>query len=296
MSTGSSGVDSVRTDLASYGLGVSRYDRVASMLIALLVLVGTSVVILFILWLSSQIFGGTVAVPVTLEEIGTGDGPLGGMQLDAAMAEELGQETDLDEPAVENTLAAIADAVAHQQALLDDPSLTEEAVAGRGGSTGDGRNPGIGSGPGGTGRARRWEVRFREGNTLDTYARQLDYFKIELGVLLPNNRVAYAYNLTKPRPDSRIGPADQEKRYYLTWSNQAGLEQADRALLKQAGIEGGQLILKFIPPELEAELLRLEQARARTANEPPENVRTTYFGIRSARGGYEFYVVDQTYR
>ena len=34
-------------------------------------------------------------------------------------------------------------------------------------------------------------------NTLDAYARQLDFFKIELGVLLPDNKIVYAYNLAK---------------------------------------------------------------------------------------------------
>ena len=61
--------------------------------------------------------------------------------------------------------------------------MTDEMKAGRGGgSRGDGRTPGFGRGSG-SGVARRWEVRFIEGNTLQTYARQLDFFEIELGVL-----------------------------------------------------------------------------------------------------------------
>jgi hypothetical protein len=187
----------------------------------------------------------------------------------------------------------VADAVGSQAALLDDPSLTEDAVTGSGGSTGDGRNLGRGSGPGGSGKRRHWEVRFPPGNTIETYARQLDSFRIELGVLMPNNRVIYVSQLAADRPTRREGPADQEKRYYLTW-RKGGLQQADRELLGKAGVQAGSsLILKFIPRDLEKQLIQLERNRA---GDRADRVRTTYFGIRPQGRGYEFYVIDQTYR
>jgi len=274
-------------------LGVSAYERVASMLISLLVLIGTSVLIMFLLWLTSRVFASREPVAVQLEEIGTGDtGLTGGMDLDSPMADELGVETDLETPNLEQTLAAVADAVATQAALLDDPALTEEAISGKGGSTGDGRGLGRGSGPGGTGKRRRWEVRFPPGNTIETYGRQLDFFKIEMGVLMPDNKVIYASSFSSRSPTRREGPADQEKRYYLTWQK-GGLEQADRELLDKAGVKPGRWILKFIPPELERQLIQLEQNRA---GERANRIRTTYFGIRPKGRGYEFYVMDQTYR
>ncbi len=284
----------IKPNLQEYGLKVSAYDRVAGCLVALLVFVGSIVLILLILWLSSRLFATQAAVPILMEEIGTGEGGLGGgMQLDAPQADELGEETDLEEPSLEETLSVVTEAVGTRVALLEDPTLTEQPLTGRGGSTGDGRVPGIGSGPGGSGRARRWEVRFMEGNTLESYARQLDYFGIELGVLLPDNKVQYVYNLTKTRPDTRIGPADQEKRYYLTWRSGA-LQEADRELLRRAGINPqGKLILKFLPPKLEAQLLQMERARA---GNNYKRVRTTFFGVASEGSGYKFYVIDQSYR
>jgi hypothetical protein len=206
----------------------------------------------------------------------------------------LGLETDLEVPSLENTLAAVADAVATQQALLDDPMLTGQELPGRGGSTGDGRGMGFGSGPGGSGRRRQWEVRFGEGNTLETYARQLDFFGIELGVYpMPNNTVAYASNLASQRPETRTGPADKEERFYMTW-RQGGLEQADRELLAKAGLSAqGKIIVKFIPKKLEMQLAAMEKTRA---GPEANNIRTTYFGIRAERGGYAFYVSDQSYR
>jgi len=293
----SANATTVRPDFHGYELRVSPYERVASMLLALLALIGTTVLLMLILWLSSRIFASQAAVGVVLEDIGTGDGGLsGGMELDAPPAEELGMETDLEEPALEQTLAAIADAVASQVALLEDPALTEEMLSGKGGSTGDGRVPGLGSGPGGTGRARHWEVQFPPGNTIDGYAQQLDYFGIELGVMVPGTdgaRVIYASRFSQRAPVRREAPTDQEKRAYLTWRT-GGLEQADRELLGWANISAeGKLILKFLPPELEQELLQMEHARA---GDKAKRIRTTYFGIRPEGGGYKFYVIDQTYK
>jgi hypothetical protein len=283
----------VRGELTDYELRITAYDRVASWIISLLVLVGLSVFVLFVLWISSRIFATQVAVPILLQDIGTGEGGLaGGMELDAPSAEELGQQAELEEPLVEKTLAMVADAVAEKLVQLEDPLLSEDQLPGRGGATGRGDATGFGTGTGG-GRRRHWEVRFPEGNTLETYARALDFFKIELGVLLPDNRVLYVYNLSKPRPDTRIGPADQERRYYLTW-RRGSLVEADQELLRRAGVDPeGRLILKFIPAELEAQLVEMERARAGPRY---DRVRTTYFAVVPQGSGFRFIVVDQVLR
>ena len=284
-----------RYDYRHYGLRVSPYERVASMLLAVLVLVGMTVLALFIMWLTSQIFAGQASVPIVLEDIGTGEGQLGeGMQLEAPLMEQLGQESDLEEPQVENMLAAVADAVASRAALLEDPMLGEETRMGPGGSTGDGRmlGPGGGHGKGG-GRARRWEVQFLKGNTLETYARQLDFFGIEMGVLMPGNKLTYVSNLAKAKPDVRTGTADKEKRYYLTW-RQGELKQADVELLGRAGVAAeGKLILKFLPPEVESWLAEIEKARA---GAEAKRVRATHFGIQTEGDGYTFFVIEQSYK
>ncbi len=276
-----------------YGLQVSAYERVTSWIVSLLVLVGMCAVILLILWISGRIFATQVAVPVMMQELGTGEGGLaGGMEIDQPPAEELGFTSDIEEPLLEKTLATVAEAIAERLAELEDPLRSESEVAGRGGSTGPGDATGVGVGTGG-GRRRHWEVRFPEGNTLESYARALDFFKIELGVLLPDNRVLYVYNLSKPKPDTRVGPADQEKRYYLTW-RRGSLIEADRELLRRAGVDpGDRLILKFLPPEVEAQLAEMERARAGPRY---DRVRTTYFAVVPQGGGFRFMVVDQVLR
>ncbi len=286
--------DSLSTPGGENRLSVSAYDRVASMLVALLIVVGSAVFVMLLIWLTNRIFPPHTAVPVTMEQLGEGDGGLiGGMELEAPPMEEIAMETDLFEPVVEETLAALADAVAANLATLDDPLLADELVAGiGGGSPGEGRMVGEGTGTG-TGRARRWEFRFPEGNTLASYARQLDHFQIELAVLYPENRLVYVDNLSQPRPEVREGPADEEMRYYLTWQ-QGELEEADRALLARAGVDpGDRPILKLIPPELEAQLVAMEREHA---GNNADRIWGTRFVIRSEGRSFNIRVAEQILR
>ena len=173
-------------------------------------------------------------------------------------------------------------------ATLEDPRLTGQSQSG---GTGDGRM--VGGGGTGSGIPRNWEVHFLAGSTLEDYAKQLDFFGIEMGVLMPDNKVVYARNLSKSRPDTRTGPADAEKRYYLTW-RAGNLQQADRELLARVGIiSQHRIILKFLPPAVEARLAALEKMHA--GREPAEILRTR-FGISPEGSKYSFFVIQQSPR
>ncbi len=272
------------------GLSVSPYDCVASLIVTLLILVGASVLLLFAIWLTTQLFRSSAAVPVTWEQFGD-EGGLGGESELETDSDELSHEVEFEEPEFQDTLMTIADAVSTRAALLETPTFTDQVGTAKAGPAGDGRSAGFG--PGRPGKRRHWEVIFVEGNTTRTYARQLDYFKIEMGVLLPDNRVEYAWNFSKDKPDRRSGAADAEKRYYLTWQK-GGLREADVELLAKAGIAPeDRPIIKFVPPELELQLQQLEKQRAGTRE---KQIGATYFAIRPKGNGYEFYVQDQTYR
>jgi hypothetical protein len=281
-------------------LRISSYDRAASLLLSLLILIGSSVTLMFVVWISNRIHSSQVAVPVVMDEVGTGDGSPaggGGTDLDQPATEEVAQETNLQEPQLKDTLSMVASAVQDRADLLDDPAMLDRSNPGRGGGTGGGigtgHGTGIGPGSGTGGRPRHWELRFPRDNSLEAYAKQLDFFGIELGVLLPGNKVQYAYNLSKSQPDQRTGAANQEKRYYLTW-RRGELEQADRELLARAKVDcQNRLILKFLPLEIEKQLWSLEKARA---GDGSAGVPTTVFGIQPDGNGYTFYVIEQTFR
>ena len=266
-------------DRGVYRLEVSSYDRVASMLISLLVLLGLAVLIMFVIWLTNRIFMHHTPPPVLAADIGQPDDPWGGSD---DIEPPAPQETDILEEEVEETLEAVTDAIATRATMMS------KRVSGDG--TGRG---GSGTGRGRKGMGRNWEVQFAKGNTLNVYARQLDFFKIELGVRRSGNKIEYASNLSSRRPRARVGPTDQEKRYYLTW-RRGNLQQADRDLLNKAGIDPGRSpIFKFLPPEVEAMLLGLERDKAGSR---AKKIRMTRFGLLPDGDGYKFYVMRQTYR
>ncbi|HEV7222470.1 MAG TPA: hypothetical protein VGN42_07200 [Pirellulales bacterium] len=270
----------------------------ASMLLALLIIIGVVVFCLFMAWLGSHVlFPPLKSVPVRLEQVGGGmeSGVVGeSMQLDSPTPQDVAQESDLDEPEFQDTLKTVLD-VALRTADLDTPADTDEDTSKKGGGqqTGTGKVPGYGSGPGkpGVPPHLRWQIHFDAGGTLEAYARQLDFFEIELGVP-DGNQVVYAKNLSKPKPDTRTGPGGKaDMRLYFSW--RAGkLREADRELMQRTGTPTtGKLVLQFYSKDLEQELLQLEQAyRGVDAS----RIRKTVYGIRPKGKGYEFFVIDQT--
>jgi hypothetical protein len=283
---------------------VSVYDQAASWLIALLIGIGVTAAMLFSIWLSDRLQHRVMAVPVALEEFredgeGGGDGrAAGGSQLDSPAENEfVGADTSTTE--VQQDLSAMGAAVADNAVELDDPSLMvppkRQGAFGTGGGIWGGFGPGrgLGHGPGKPGKPRNWEVVFQKG-TVEQYAKQLDFFKIELGVI-KEGKVYYAFNLHRPKPSTRIekDPAKNELRFYLRWV-QGDLKKADEELLAKAGIEGPyHFVLKFLPPDVEADLYGKEQMKA---GDDKNRIKKTRFGVKQDGDRYEFYIIDQLYK
>lgn len=280
------------------GLATSTYEKVASTLISMLILLGAVTFCLFVAWLGTRMLGSFQPIPVDyIQQVGGGtlDGVVGeSMQLDAPEFREIAAESEIVEDQFEQTVEQVLDALAERQADLSDPALTEQ-FEGRGGSKmiGTGNRPayGYGSGLPGLPPHMRWEVRFPEGNTLEAYARILGYFGIELGVLGENNQVFLLTQLGRGNGVRVNKPRAEEQRMYMTWRH-GSLKEADRQLLERAGIPvGNKIILHFYPPELEQHLLQLERAYA---GRDAGRIRKTRFQIRKTGNGYEFVVIDQT--
>ncbi len=276
-------------------LHVSLYDRVASWLVALLIFVGVTVFCLFVIWLTNRLSPPLVAVPIQAENLGgSPEGVLGdSLQLDAPDAEEISREAELEEPQIEQTLALVETVVAAHLAELDDPQLSDDPESGKAGkSEGTGDNPALGEGGGSVGgvpRYKRWIIHY-EASSLEEYARQLDFFKIELAAV-GENGVEYASALSQARPRRRTaGRNAQENRLYMSWT-EGSLKKFDLQLLRKAGINPqGKIILQFYPPEVEAQLAQLEVA---FRGHQPKQIRRTYFKVQRSGSGYRFVVVDQ---
>ncbi len=291
-----------RSAVANSQLRSSTYDAVASMMLALVILLGIAVGSMLLVWLSTAVLVPQTAVPVVLEQIGEGGGRPEGIvgesiELDEPDGNQMTLETGLAAPALEKTLSLAIDAAGAAAAGAEESdtvfSDAVESGTGRGRSRGDGRRMGKGFGEGlpGVPRAMRWEIMFAEGNTLAAYAQQLDYFKIELGVVGEGGQVHYAYNLSKPKPDRRTGRASDESRLYMSWRS-GTLQETDRTLLARAGIAAeGRVVLQFYPSEVENQLAQLER---QFAGREASGIHKTRFGVKADGRRFAFYVTGQS--
>ena len=280
------------------GLRVSAYDKVASLLIALLIVIGFFVILLFIIWLTSRLLFTQRAIPVELVEYSGRGHHAAGFERDL---EEPGLEEleEMVEPSLEVTLEAVTDLVSSQAAAFDMIETAAE-LTGSGTGMGDSRPPG----PMGEGSDdvippwERWEIRFAT-TGVDAYARQLDFFEIELGAAgggVP--LVEYASNLSAARPTVRKGRPEDEDRLYMSYRNtDSQLAVFDRQLLTKAGIRvDRRLVLQFYSKELERQLMTLEASTPAARGRKPQEYQKTIFGVQSTRGGFEFVVLDQFFR
>jgi hypothetical protein len=268
---------------------------VAGTLISLLIVFGVVVLLLFIVWLTSRLLFTQRSIPIELLNYeGRGD-HAAGFERDM---EEPGMDEleELIEPQLENTLEKVTEMITDQVAAFDQ--LEAAAYSSQGSGRGDSRQ----EGPEGEGSRdiippwERWEIRFASSD-INAYARQLDFFGIELGAAGGTPEVDYAGKLAGATPARRSGKPDAEDRLYMTYrGGSSPLAAFDRQLLEKAGIRTQRrLVMQFLPKPIEQQLLVLEATNAK-GRSPKEFLRTI-FGVRERRGGgYEFYVIDQLFR
>ncbi len=279
-------------------MAVSAYDRAASWVIAINILLGVTVLLLFLFWLSQIItFRSEEQATVVLVENIAGRGDhAAGFERDAEPPgmEELADEM---EPQVEQLLEAVTQTVSTQATALDaieTPMVSSSVGAG----LGDSRPPGpLGEGDNIIPRGERWEIRYNA-NSVAAYAQQLDHFGIELGAVGGGQKqVDYARNLRQAVPERRQGPGDAEKRLYMLWTA-GNLRRFDQQLLRAAGIDTtGRIVVQFYPANVENNLATIELAYAKANGKTSvKEIRQTVFGVRRQGSRFEYYVVSQVYR
>lgn len=136
---------------------------------------------------------------------------------------------------------------------------------------------------------QRWEVRLLPGTSMETYARGLDFFQIELGIVGGAKEIVYLSKFSQPKPEQREGPPRKDRRLYMTWQGSAA---ADHVIAGRAGIPlQDKIIAQFYPPEVEQRLAALEAAYAEEHGN--KNVVKTIFAMKTAGEGFEFVVLNQ---
>jgi hypothetical protein len=292
--------------------GESAYDRVSSMLLA--VVLGALIVVgwLSIIAATTSAYQARVTQPIEVIEVsGGGGGTPEGKQASVEEINVAGGEaaekasnneeeaTEFEEPSVENRPAAMLDTVT--EAAQDLAEVDVAQVMPNGGKIASGKRrskignggPGYGSGPGdgGVRREDRWSIGYKTGQSADEYARQLDYFGVELAIRSGNSLV-YVSNFSAPQPTRRSGSGADDKRLYFVWQGQ-GRKESDIALLAKAGLQVGEdVIFQFYSARTES---ILEQLEVRYKGKQPAEIRKTRFGVVPSGNGYAFEVLSQDY-
>lgn len=283
---------STRASRDSYRLPTSSYDRTASLLVALLAIVGMAVAGLVIIYFASRLVTTQVAIPVVPID------PLSATpEASMGMAEDLeppGLEDapDINEPSLVDTLNAVASAISSNAAVISQELVDSNNAPGKG--KGLGNREASGDGGTGTGpQEPQREIRFKP-KSLEEYIQWYTFFGIELGVISQSdNLVYYGSNFQKDQPDVRSGPPGEEKRLY-TNSTGGPLAPLDRQLADKAGISSkGNYMLQFYPPQTQGILLGLEKQKA--GNRPLTSVTRTIFRVEAKGGKFQFKVEDQLY-
>ena len=291
-------------------IGESAHDRVTSLLIALIL--GTLLVFGWYSLMAATSLAYATPVPrqIHIVEVAGGgggrpDGQAGGLESfnvpDGANAEKPSNNEEaapeFEEPAVENRPAAMLDAATEAGQELNEVDIS--AVMPSGGRVASGQRrsrvgngtPGYGFGPGdgGVKREDRWSITFPTGQTPDEYARQLDFFGVELAIIA-GNQMAYFSHFTQDKPDQRLGSGSTDQRLYFIWRGQ-GRKASDIALLTKAGANVGEgVIFQFYPNKVEDVLAQLE---VRFKGRQPGEIRSTRFAVVPTDNGYGFEVVSQ---
>jgi hypothetical protein len=291
-------------------LGESTYDRVTSLLMA--VVLGAILVVgwLALVYASNQAYASRVTSPLQIIEVGGGggspDGTPGSTEkvdvagADAATAASNNQEEagDFEEPSVEQTPGAMMDTVSEASQSLAEVDLgatmpTGGPVAGgkRASKLGTG-GPGLGFGPGdgGVAREQRWSIVYTPGQTIDQYARQLDALGVEMAVVASAEQLLYISHFSNPLPTKRHGTGRSDHRLYFLWQGR-GRKPSDIELFKRAGVEiGDENVFQFYSPEAERRLAELE---VRYKGRSPGEIRITRFQVVAKGSSYDFAVVAQ---
>lgn len=279
-----------------YRLSVNAYDRGASLLIALLVMVSVTVFALIIIWYANHLRRTTE--PPFLTPVNPASRPA-----DAAMGlkediEPPGIEDapELTEPQLQDTLTALSN-LSSQTAMLSNEAIDSATEAGRGSGYGDHRQAGMG-GDGPPVKEPQREIRFEPADRVE-YARFLDFWKVELAVLdQRNNTVYYASEFTKASPTVRTADPSKDPENRVSFlSNGTAFESLDRNLVTRAGTAGrGTIIMQFWPNESAGYLLGIEDQEMRKAGKNSlEQVQRTVFRVVRDGSNFTWALEEQEY-
>ncbi len=303
-------IDPTGVDVEPTVRGESKYDKVTSFLMAVVLSAMMVVGWLALVYASNQAYGTRVTAPLQIIEVGGGGGSPDGTpgsteKIDVAgadaapMASNNPEEAgDFEEPSVEQTPGAMLETVTEAGQNLAEVDLG--ATMPNGGPVSSGKRasklgsggPGLGFGPGdgGVSREQRWSILYNTGQDPQEYARQLDGLGVELAVVRGSDQLLYISHFSDPVPTKRYGTGRSDHRLYFLWQGR-GRKASDLALFKKAEEEiGDENVFQFYSADAERRLAELE---VRYKGRNPGEIRVTRFQVVPKGDSYDFEVVAQ---
>lgn len=279
---------------------VTRYDRVSSFMMALVISIALGVVLVVAHWFNIRRPPPLELIPLEMVDIGGGfeDGnPDETLQVESP--EEVNPnaspvDEQLEQEELMETLETVVELSERATKQMQQVMAATDSTGTPGSAVGTGGRPlGAGGGPGaGIPAYQRWYIRFSEASATE-YARQLDHFGIELAVFFPSTKkMVYAKGFASGSPTITNKEGWNDDRVYFKWSG-GPRERIDRELLQRSGVNaaGGQ-IFQFYPDRTVQLLGTIEQ---NYANRSSKEIRRTYFAVIPQGSGFSFAVTRQTY-
>jgi hypothetical protein len=275
-----------------YRLTVNSYDRAATLVLSLLIMIGTAVVSLGIIFFANKF-------TTTIEPIAFVPVEASSPTANQGFAEDpeppgVQDAPELSEPQLQDTLDALTN-LSINEALLSDEPLDAAEQAGKGEGLGDARQ----AGPGGDGvvervpRWERWKIRWEPHSAAD-FAKWLDQYRIRVGVIGRDNKVHVAWNFATEATQTESAEPATYNAWGQTVPADGPMPKLTSDLARRAGIlSRGRIVILLYPFEVEQVLWTMEQEKNPTKD--PNKVRETVFTVVQQRDGFHFEITSQKY-
>lgn len=273
---------------------VSRYDQLNAALIAGLLLVGFLVSVLFLIWLTTIVRTKVEPPKAYVYEEPFGDEKPEGYE-DDVLEPGVEEFPEVEKPQLKDALEAVTDAVSTVKAAL-------ERKDGDAAQMGKGRGVGSLNGGPGTGGGdiipeyKRWKIEY-EANSLDSYAQQLDYFKIYLGAVSSNSNDIVVIANVSGAPQARMSDRKTQGKVLRFSHQRPKMRRWDQSIARKAGVDlNGRLMTQFYPMETRQILRHVERVYLEGVGRELSEVRRTIFKVVPGGSGFEFKITKMLYR
>lgn len=272
----------------------SSYDAVNAFLISSILIVGTLVAVLFMIWLTMLMNDRNRDSTVFIPDPSFGNEKPEGFA-DDIFEPGVEEFPEVETPQLADAIEAISDAVSTVQANL-------EARDGDAAEMGKGRGFGSREGGPGTGNFRgvpeheRWKIEYDTANITE-YASQLSFFNIDIGVIskTSNDLVRIADPGNSPQLIQSNRETENKSLYFI--HEKQRLRRWDESLARKNGVDlDNRFTVQFYPESTRAILRQVEGQYLAQEGKVLGQVRRTRFKVVEGANGYQFQITGVEYR